>query len=279
MERSTIGEIDKITVKNNKASFSFTPMGATVLSYIPKNGQELFWLGNYNSFKNGVAIRGGIPICFPRFGLEELNSHFDKHGFARNETWVIDNIEESDDLTVIALSLNQSAKYSYAVTLRLKITLSDYLEMELEALNIGDANVSFSEALHTYFTVGNINDITIEGLAGANYYDEMDDFKVKKHTDDKLVVNQFIDRIFFNNENPVKIVDSNLKRVIHIEKKGALSTIVWNPYQRALGDEVNETDYQNFVCVEAGNVNNNAVTLKPGEKHKLVMRVWAAPLQ
>jgi glucose-6-phosphate 1-epimerase len=39
-------------------------------------------------FKSPGAIRGGIPICFPQFGT---HGNLEKHGFARNRLWSIDD--------------------------------------------------------------------------------------------------------------------------------------------------------------------------------------------
>lgn len=53
-------------------------------------------------FKPPKAIRGGIPVCFPQFSdFGPLN----QHGFARNQQWAVDTLEESLDGATVTLLL------------------------------------------------------------------------------------------------------------------------------------------------------------------------------
>lgn len=45
-----------------KASFAL--QGAHLLSWKPAGEEEVLWLSNNTPFKNGVAIRGGVPVCW-----------------------------------------------------------------------------------------------------------------------------------------------------------------------------------------------------------------------
>ncbi|EDH9935938.1 D-hexose-6-phosphate mutarotase, partial [Salmonella enterica subsp. enterica serovar Typhi] len=44
------------------------------------------WLSNNTPFKTGVALRGGVPICWPWFG-PAAQQGLPSHGFARNLPW------------------------------------------------------------------------------------------------------------------------------------------------------------------------------------------------
>jgi glucose-6-phosphate 1-epimerase len=281
MERNVLGETDVITLKNKKGFCRFTVLGSTVISFIPAGGQEVLWLGSKNSFTLDKAIRGGIPICWPRFGEEELNGSFPKHGFARNEVWTVNSIDENDERSVVTLVMHQSSRFKamaeFPAVLHLKITVSDILEMELETLNIGDGILNYSEAFHTYFNVGAIEETEISGLKGGRYIDRLTGGD-ELLQEENMVISQPTDRIFYNNESSVRITDKANNRVIVMEKSGSLSTVVWNPYKQAVADEVLDTDYNNFICVEAANVNKNNIKLAPGEKHKLTLRLSVQPL-
>jgi hypothetical protein len=51
-----------------------------VLSWVTPDGRERLFLSDKAVFDGSVAIRGGIPVCWPQFaGLGELP----KHGFVR----------------------------------------------------------------------------------------------------------------------------------------------------------------------------------------------------
>ncbi|KAG2568532.1 putative glucose-6-phosphate 1-epimerase [Panicum virgatum] len=62
--------------------------GGQVTSWKNGHGDELLFVSSKAIFKPPKAIRGGIPICFPQFGTQ---GNLEKHGFARNRLWVIDD--------------------------------------------------------------------------------------------------------------------------------------------------------------------------------------------
>ena len=63
-----------INLSNGLAECKISLWGANIVSYRPKNEEhDIFWLGELNKFDNVQAIRGGVPICWPRFAEEKLN--------------------------------------------------------------------------------------------------------------------------------------------------------------------------------------------------------------
>ena len=82
-----------ITLSNSAVECKISLWGGNIISYHPKSQQhDVFWLGEKNKFDNIQAIRGGIPVCWPRFSEETLNNHFPRHGFARLSMWNLKNI-------------------------------------------------------------------------------------------------------------------------------------------------------------------------------------------
>jgi len=78
--------------------------------------------------------------------------------------------------------------------------------------------------------------------------------------------NSEVDRVYLDAPQAVKIEDAKLKRILLVEKTGSHSTVVWNPWvdkAKAMADFGNE-EYRRMVCVEAGNVGPNQITLAPG---------------
>jgi D-hexose-6-phosphate mutarotase len=62
--------------------------GAHLLSWKPAGEEEVLWLSNNTPFKQGVALRGGVPICWPWFG-PSAQQGLPSHGFARNLPWTL----------------------------------------------------------------------------------------------------------------------------------------------------------------------------------------------
>ena len=94
---------------------------------LPPKGEEndVFWLGDLNKFDNVQAIRGGVPVCWPRFAEEALNNHLPRHGFARLTKWELQKANVDDDKIETELTLPIEAKYNLALELRLKLKITN----------------------------------------------------------------------------------------------------------------------------------------------------------
>ena len=68
--------------------------------------------------------------------------------------------------------------------------------------------------------------------------------------------------------------------IIRVEKQNSASTVVWNPWiakAQEMPDFCND-EYRNMVCVESGNVMDNKITLAPGKKASLKVKLSSKPL-
>ena len=99
-----------------------------------------------NKFDNIQAIRGGVPVCWPRFGEEKLNSHLPRHGFARLCVWTLKNSYVDNEKMSVHLSLLPDEKYVTKLSADLFIKITDKLEYRLETTNFGEQELCFSEA-------------------------------------------------------------------------------------------------------------------------------------
>lgn len=97
----------------------FALQGAHLLSWKPAGEEEVLWLSNNTPFKNGVAIRGGVPVCWPWFG-PAAQQGLPAHGFARNLPWTLKSHREDADGVALTFELTQSeeTKNSGRTTLR-----------------------------------------------------------------------------------------------------------------------------------------------------------------
>lgn len=255
-----------ICLRNSVAECKISLWGGNLLSYRPLNEEhDVFWLGDLNKFDNIQAIRGGIPVCWPRFAEEELNNHFPRHGFARLSTWTLQNVNVDEEKIEIELSLMPDVKYNLNLSARLLIKITDKLEYELETINHGDADFIFSEALHAYFNVSSVNDIEIKGLSGHQYKNSLDGKTYILEKD--LEIKGEFDSVFLNQVQPIKIIDKAYDREIVMEKQGSKTTVVWNPAKDLA--EMSFNQHKTFVCVEPSNVGDYCVKLAPHGKHTI----------
>ena len=259
-----------ITLSNEIAECKISLFGGNIVSYRPKTEDyDVFWLGDLNKFDNIQAIRGGVPVCWPRFAEEELNNNLPRHGFARLSTWNLDNVCVDNNKIETTLSLNPDSKFDVSISAKLFIKITDKLEYRLETINHGDKEFKFSEALHAYFYVGNLDNTIIQGLSGHQYRNSLDG-EIYFQAQDLVIKDEF-DSSFINHTGNIKIVDEVLHRTINIEKDGSNTTVVWNPNKDLA--EMTPNQYKTFICVEPANQGDSFITLAPKAKHSISMRI------
>jgi D-hexose-6-phosphate mutarotase len=235
-----------------------------------KNGEPpLLFLSAKSYFADGKAIRGGVPICFPWFGPRDGEP---AHGFARFMAWeLIQATAAADGVVTIHFALPKipSRPAWQALRTELIVTVAETLTMELVATNEScDETFSIENCLHTYFQIGDLNQISLTGLQGTPF----DDFAAgaagarKVENDSVLRIAKETNRVYPDNTATVEIHDAKLKRTIRVEKSQSNSTVVWNPWTtQKLPDDFDPAEYTQMVCVESGNVKQNKLSLAPGK--------------
>ena len=122
---NTIGN-GLISLANSLAECKISLFGGNLVSYRPKSQkQDVFWLGEKNKFDNLQAVRGGIPVCWPRFAEEKLNDNLPRHGFARLSMWKPESIEVNEEKIEVKLSLSPDEKYGVNISAELMIKITD----------------------------------------------------------------------------------------------------------------------------------------------------------
>jgi len=81
-----------LEVQNEAASAKIALQGAHIFHYQVKGEKPLLWLSEKSAFEEGIAIRGGIPLCWPRFG--NLEKTLPQHGFARTSMFELIEVKE-----------------------------------------------------------------------------------------------------------------------------------------------------------------------------------------
>ena len=263
-------------IANKHAQSAIALQGAHVMTFQPNGEQPVIWLSPAAQLAPGKSVRGGVPVCWPWFGVHATESSFPAHGFARTAPWQVAASEMlPDGCTRITLELPQgailSAQWPHACRLRLVVTIGKTLALELITENIGNAPFEIGEALHTYFTISDVDNIRITGLEDCAYLDKVEGFRRKTQSGVVTIASE-VDRIYVNTEADCLIEDCGLKRRIRITKRGSRSTVVWNPWiekSAKMGDFGSATGYRGMLCVESANAAENIISLAPGMTHAL----------
>ncbi len=267
------GGLPAIRIETDLSTAEIYPHGAHVTHFQPKGEAPLLFMSGASEFETGKPIRGGVPVIFPWFGARE---GMPAHGFARLTPWDLLNSRALPDGSV-KLHFRLPPDDEFEVDFFLTVAAS--LTMELTVTNTGNSDFSFENCLHTYFNIASIAHTTITGLAGTRYLNQLTGAELTD-TDEILRINAETDRIYQDTAATVEIHDTELHRSIRVQKSGSKSTVVWNPWiekSRRMPD-FGDTEYLQMLCVESGNLRENAITLAPGEGSTLRVKVDSVPL-
>jgi glucose-6-phosphate 1-epimerase len=250
--------------------------GAHVTHYRPAGRGPLLFLSEQSRFAAGKAIRGGVPVIFPWFGARVGHPESPDHGFARTREWAVEAVEPASDGSVavtLTLEADDATRqtWPHEFTLRHRVVFGERLEMKLEVENRSGHPFDFEEALHTYLRVGDVEQVSINGLGDGVYIDKTDDMRRKTLGDGPLRLNGTTDRVFVDTRATCTVTDPVLARRIVVEKTGSSTTVVWNPWRekaRVMADLGND-EWRSMLCVEAANAADNPVRLGGGERHAM----------
>jgi glucose-6-phosphate 1-epimerase len=274
------GGFPLIEIDNGQAKATISVYAGHILAFQPKDEPVgLIFLSAHTAYQSGKAIRGGIPICWPWFGADPENQGRPNHGFVRNRLWQVSSTEaRSDGSTQVMLGIVDTdatqALWPYAFNLAIVITVGHTLKVELITRNTGDQPFTITQALHSYFTVGDISQTKVIGLAGTNYRDKVAGYAQKTQTGD-ITIAEEVDRIYQNVPPCLTIEDAALGRKIQIISTGSSTAIVWNPWSEIAANmaDLGDDEYQRFVCVETANAAEEVIEVAAGDESCLGMTV------
>ncbi len=255
------GGLVKVVVETEWSTAEIYLHGAHVTHFQKKDEAPLLFMSDESEFAEDKPIRGGVPIIFPWFGGRE---GYPAHGYVRTSVW---SLEESSVFAGGEVMLRFRLPTMDSLNVEYVVRVSRQLSLELVVTNADTKDATFETCLHTYFQVGDINSVSIRGLAGCSYLDKILDGEFTE-TADSIRIASEVDRVYFDTTAAVDIIDPELKRRIHVSKSGSQSTVVWNPWIEKskrmpdFGDE----EYPSMVCVESGNVGMNRITLSSGSR-------------
>lgn len=273
------------TIRCGTASATIAHHGAHLLSFIPEGGStedDLLWVSEKAEFRDGKAIRGGIPICWPWFADHPTDSSKPAHGVARTQTWeLLPTASESTASFRLTDSDASREIWPHAFELILTATVSaTSLEIVFRASNPADATdpIVCQGALHTYLAVSDVTQTRISGLGDSIYIDKLAEDTLEPQIGD-ITIDREVDRIYLDTVADCLLHDPQFKdsgRNIRVAKEGSTSTVIWNPWidKAARMGDFGDDEYPRMVCIETTNSGpKDIVQIAPGQSHELIARI------
>jgi len=241
-------------------------LGGVPTKYTDADGTEWIAVRPDAKMDGSKPISGGLSHCFPQFGPDGLEPAIQQHGFARNLDWEVVSMEGSS--VKLKLAPSDYTKDMWDKDFECTFTTSltgDSLDTELVVENKGKEAFDFQAALHSYFDLSDIADVSVAGsFKGATFLNKMADPPADEVEErEELTVGEEYDRVY-KGVNDCVLKDSGKGKALKIVNGGGWKdTVVWSPF----GNE--GMGYKNFMCVES--VAFDKVALEGG-------KTWTATL-
>jgi glucose-6-phosphate 1-epimerase len=273
-----------VTTPNAKATIYL--QGAHLTSWQPTGQQPVIFLSRKSDLVPGKAIRGGVPLAFPWFANDQKADRIDgkpgpSHGFARIQEWRVAFAALAGDDLHLTLTLGpteMSRKLGFdKFRLAFQLVIGRSLTMQLTVANDAETPLVFEEAMHTYFSVVDVHEVSVTGLEPTSFIDKTDNFKVNPAANAPLTFTKFTDRVYPNTSATCVIHDRAAQRKITVAKTNSNTTVVFNPW-RELPD-MGPDEWHEMLCVETVNAGANSVTLDSGKVHTMEAHITVEGIQ
>lgn len=295
VERLELGQLVCWRIRTDGAELLVAQQGAQILSYQRLGEPPLIWLSGLAEYVQGQSVRGGIPVCWPWFGDLKRNPQAVQamhaggpltpaHGLVRGLDWELQTVDRQAEGVHLALRCAEAEQglpgWPHQVALNLDIRLGDTLQLQLTSHNLGEQPVTISQALHSYFAVSDVRQISVEGLDQCRYVDALeDDWRAQRHTGELRIAGE-TDRLYLDVPPRLAIRDPHWQRRIILEASGSRSAVLWNPWidKAKRLSQFAEDAWQGMLCIETANVLDDLVVLAPGDRHQLGVNLWSEAL-
>ncbi|MGL4938158.1 D-hexose-6-phosphate mutarotase [Shewanella sp.] len=248
--------------------------GAQIDHFQPTGKPPLLWVSEADDYQPGNGIRGGVPVCWPWFGMS-TEAGFPQHGFARTRIWNLSSVAMRNQWVDLRFDLKISEEdkhyWPHNTEVSVLFSLGDTLSISLVNTNLGKQTVSLTQALHSYFPIEDIHQVTASGFSGAKYI-EFAKGPYSQNTDE-VQFDRETDRVY-TELAPVQLLHTP-QGIIEVSRENSRSAVLWNPWiekSKRLA-RFNDNDYLTMVCLEAANVLEDKLELAPGETHSLVTHI------
>lgn len=265
--------------------FGMFDRGAHVTDWRPAGAAHpVLYSSSLARIGEGVAWRGGIPICAPWFGAGPDGARSPSHGPARTARW--QRMGVSGEGTRHELALDADATGAPAsLTLGYETRRGDdALHARLSITNAGRAAAVVEAALHTYLAVSDVTRIAVRGLEPVPCFDKA--LHRELPAGSPIEFGGLVDRIYDDAASTVEVIDEAWGRFVRVERVGATKAVVWNPGPDHAPADVGPDEWRRFVCVEAAAISDpaaagktGAITLAAAETHRLETTLTVLPIE
>lgn len=262
-------EYVKLVHPDTGASSEVYLYGGVVTSFCDGDGTEFIAVRPDAKMDGSKPISGGLSHCWPQFGPGEIQ----QHGFARNVAWTVDSM--SDTSLVLKMGPSDYTKEMWDKEFMCTFSVdlaADSLSTKMNVENKGEESFDFQAALHSYFTVSDLENLEIKGsFAGKEFLNKMvGEGEMQTEDRDAITITEEYDRVYKGVSDPV-LNDKGTGKALTVDNSaGWEDTVLWNPY----GDE--GMGFNNFVCVES--VKFDPVSLDGGASWEGVMSLKPSAL-
>lgn len=269
-------------VRTAKATAVVSMFGGQLLSFIPDGQPDLLWLSPTRA-ELPTPIRGGVPVCWPWFGRQGQSADVPAHGLVRTARWELLQASQSDDGDV-ELQLAPAPSADPGLRLQMQLRIGCQLRQQLVTENTGTSPVTFTQALHSYFRVGDAKRVEVEGLDGLQYLDKYEDYAQLRLQQGPWSLRDprdpgRSDRIYTGAGGHYVLHDPVLQRRIEIRSEGSQTLVAWNPGAEAAARMADVGEgWRDYVCLEVANAGPEQITLAPGARHQLVQTLGSTAL-
>ena len=267
------GELPAVAIDTAAAHALVYLQGAHLAEWTPAGFGPILWMSDASAYEPGVALRGGIPLCFPWFGTGVDGRSEPNHGWARIHTWdYLGGTVDADGTAHIELALDSAtAATGTRYALRLSLQIGTSLTATLTATNVGSQTALIENALHAYWNVADVRSVTLTGLDNSPYTDRVAGSRANA-APFPAITGQEIDRIY-PLPPEITVTDPIGGTRIHLTSPNAAQAVVWNPGAEKAASiaDIGDDDWQRFVCVEVLNAREHTIGLAPGATHTLTL--------
>lgn len=175
--------------------------GGVVTSYV-KGGQEYIAVRPDAKMDGSKPISGGLSHCWPQFGPGEIQ----QHGFARNVNWTVKSMDDTSCVLEMAPSDYTKEMWDKEFLCTFSVNLEDdQLSTKMFVENKGEESFDFQAALHSYFTVSALENLSIAGsFAGKEFLNKMvGDGEMQTEERDVITISEEYDRVYTGVNDPV----------------------------------------------------------------------------
>lgn len=259
-----------IAIRNERFHADILLQGAQLMHFQPHGQKPWIFQNAQTPFEPGREIYAGVPLVFPWFGRLKEHPDAPNHGFGRQANWKLEDQSEDDARVILTLSSADVREQGldfpaytgeFEFVARMIFTLGESLGIRFEVE--AHSPLSFECALHPYFAVSDVRQTIVEGIPDGT---PLNDESGKTVGGGAFAFPPYGAFVFTEPRSQEAITIREPERSLRIDG-GWRSTVIWNPGEAM--EDLTESDWPHFICVEPGAVQKSAVSVNMDETYVL----------